>query len=69
MEINTNTIKIDPHDGWLNVKPTKQCVICNIYADKDLSTNVRLVEDVFWMCPNCLAKLKKLLNGDKNDSV
>ena len=43
-----------------SIQPTRVCSICDVHEFKYAIASYS--KDVFWLCPECLKKLKKLLD-------
>ena len=43
-----------------SMEPTRVCSVCGAYERKDAV--LCYSEDKFWLCPECLKRLKKLLD-------
>ena len=57
-------IKQDYPPRTIRTEPTRVCSVCGAYECKDAIAYYSKAE--FWLCPECLKRLKKLL--DKEDS-
>ena len=53
-------IKPDYMRTTANMQPTRVCSVCGAYERKDAV--LCYSEDKFWLCPECLKRLKKLLD-------
>ena len=63
-KLNECTFKLSVPVGEIRGEPTKVCSVCGV---NELGyTGSYYSKDEFWLCPECLKRLKKLL--DKEDS-
>lgn len=54
------TIKPDYMNTVASMPPTRVCAVCGKTEFKHAGSYYS--QDVFWLCPDCLKKLKKLLD-------
>ena len=55
-----NVIKPDYIHTTANIQPTRVCSVCG--ANEIRYTGSYYAKDEFWLCPECLERLKKLLD-------
>ena len=47
-----------------NMQPIRVCSVCGVYELKHV---IAYTKDEFWLCPECLKKLKKLLDKENEE--
>ena len=60
MNTACGVIKPDYMRTTASMQPTRVCAVCGANEFKD--TVLCYSEDKFWLCPECLKRLKKLLD-------
>ena len=60
MNTACGVIKLDYMRTTASMQPTRVCSVCGAYERKDAIAYYS--EDKFWLCPECLKRLKKLLD-------
>lgn len=58
-KLNECTFKLSVPVGEIRGGPTRVCAVCGAYEFKDA---VVYSKAEFWLCPECLKRLKKLLD-------
>lgn len=58
--MDENKIKIDAVPDVFYPMPIRQCNVCRKY-EYEVDEPAFLVDEKFWLCDNCLSKLRKLL--------
>lgn len=58
-KLNECTFKLSVPVGEIRSGPTRVCAVCGAYEFKDA---VVYSKAEFWLCPECLKELKKLLD-------
>lgn len=58
-KLNECTFKLSVPVGEIRGCPTRVCAVCGAHEFKDV---VVYSKAEFWLCPECLKKLKKLLD-------
>ena len=64
MNTACGVIKPDYMRTTASMQPTRVCAVCGAYEFK--YTDLSYSKSEFWLCPECLKRLKKLL--DEEDS-
>lgn len=64
MNTACGVIKPDYMRTTVSMPPTRVCIVCN--RNEYNYTKSYYTKDVFWLCPKCLKKLKKLLDEENN---
>ena len=59
-KLNECTFKLSIPVGEMRGEPTRVCSVCGANEFKDAV--LCYSEDKFWLCPECLKRLKKLLD-------
>ena len=59
-KLNECTFKLSIPVGEMRGEPTRVCSVCGAYERKDAIAYYSKSE--FWLCPECLKGLKKLLD-------
>ena len=64
-KLNECSFKLSVPVGEMHTEPTRVCSVCRTnefgYTGSYYST------DEFWLCPDCLKRLKKLLNEENKE--
>ena len=60
MNTACGVIKADYIRTTANMQPTRVCSVCG--ANELKYTGLYYAKDEFWLCPECLKRLKKLLD-------
>lgn len=58
-KLNECTFKLSVPVGEIRGGPTRVCAVCGAHEFKDAGVYSKAE---FWLCPECLKKLKKLLD-------
>lgn len=56
-------IKSDYMRTTANMQPTRVCSVCGAY---EIKCAIAYSKSEFWLCPECLKRLKKLLDKENN---
>lgn len=59
-KLNEHTFKLSVPVGEMRGEPTGVCAVCGAHEFKDAVACCARAE--FWLCPECLKNLKKLLD-------
>lgn len=54
--------------GYTDMYPVKHCAVCDYY-DSPVRRNVIYSDGQFWLCPNCLNKLRNLIARESNNDL
>lgn len=65
MNTACGVIKPDYMCTTASMQPTRVCAVCR--ANELGYTGSYYTKDEFWLCPECLEKLKKLLNKENKE--
>ena len=60
MTTNWGVIKRDDMRTTVSMEPTRVCSVCG--TNELRYAHAYYTKDVFWLCPECLKRLKKLLD-------
>ena len=65
MNTTWGVIKPDYMRTTTSMEPTRVCSVCGAYERKDAIAYYS--KDEFWLCPECLKELKKLLDKENEE--
>ena len=64
-KLNECTFKLSVPVGEIRGEPTRVCAVCR--ANELRYTGSYYSKPEFWLCPECLKKLKELLNEENKE--
>ena len=64
-ELKEGTLKLFVSADEICSEPTRVCAVCGTYEFK--SAISYYTRDKFWLCPECLKRLKKLLDKENKE--
>lgn len=64
-KLNECTFKLSVPVGEMRGEPTRVCSVCS--ANELGYTGSYSARDEFWLCPECLKRLKKLFDKEDNE--
>lgn len=63
-KLNECTFKLSVPVGEMRGEPTRICLVCG--ANEFEYAKSYYSKDEFWLCPECLKRLKKLMDKENN---
>lgn len=54
--------------GYTDMHPVKCCAVCGYY-DSPVRRNIIYSDGQFWLCPDCLNKLRNLIARESNNDL